>query len=212
MSRHPRREGAERATAGEQLFSLWRPALVNGAVPVLIAAAAGWHYGFGTGWALAATRTAGWVFAVLWAWWFGWSVAQFWWAGVSLNPMWRRDTPLLALGRRLGYPARRRAPLLLITWGAFEQSQAPMFFGVYCGLAAAVFLLSPWVLLWAVAFIGVMSGWVLRRERPQLRLEAPGAAAWQQRTPSLVPWRLPVTAVLAAVVWVLHLFRPRPAA
>jgi hypothetical protein len=208
---HPRRIGADRATVGEQLFSFWRPALVNGAVPALITALTGWHYGFGSGWMLTATRVVGWVLAGLWVWWFWWPVGQFLRAGISLNPMWRWPSPLLRLGWRLGYPRRGRPPVLLITWGAFEHSQAPMFFGVYSGLAAAGFLASPWVFVWAVLFIAVMSGWVLRRERPKLRLEAAGAAAWQERTPSLVPWRLPVTVALAAVYWMLRLARRRHA-
>lgn len=212
MSAHPRLEGAERATAGEQLWSLWRPALVNVGVPAAIAAIGGAQYGFGSGWVLLATRAAGWLFVAVWACWFWWAEGQFLRAGISLNPMWRRDSLALRVARRLGYRTRRRPPLLLITWGPFRYSQAPMFLAVYSGLIAAGFLLTPWVFIWAAPFIGGMTTWIVMRERPALRLLSPEAAAWQDRTPTLVPYPLAVEVALAVVYWVLHLFNPHRAA
>ena len=60
-----RQTAADRATGGEQVWSLWRPTVVNVLVPVLIGSVFGWHYGFGSGWLLTATRVLGWVAVAL---------------------------------------------------------------------------------------------------------------------------------------------------
>lgn len=177
----------DRATAAEQLFSFWRPVVVNGVVPVLITVLFGWHYGFGSGWLLVATRVLGWLAAASWAWWFWWAEGMFLRHGISLNPNWRKRPLAPWKDRQTPYP---RVPAL--TTGAYRYSTAPMFFGVYSGLVAAGFLLSYWVFLWAVPFIVGMSLWIRFRERPLLLGRHPELREWLETTPKLVPYRFVV--------------------
>lgn len=192
---------AERATPAETAWSLWRPVLVNGAAPVLLGLLFGWHYGFGSGWLLTATRIVGWVFAALWFWWFWWSVGTFNKYGITLNPNWRKR-PFLPWKARTS----PEAPWVLITTGPYRWSQAPMFFGVYCGLLAAGFLLTYWAFAWAVVFITGMTLYILLKERPDLAIRHPEVKPWQAETPSLVPYTIVTIGFLAAVFW---LFAPR---
>lgn len=178
---------ADRATVGEQIWSFWRPAIVNVVVPVLITVLFGWHYGFGSGWLLVTTRVLGWIAVVLWAWWFTWAVAGFIRHGISLNPNWRKRPMQPWKDRETPYPV-----VVPVTTGAYRYSTAPMFFGVYSGLVAAGFLLSYWVFLFAVPFIVGMSMWIRYRERPMLVERHPELREWMDSTPKLFPYRFVV--------------------
>lgn len=177
--------GTTRATVGEQIFSFWRPLLVNIVVPVLITVLFGAHYGFGSGALLVVTRVLGWVALVLWAWWFFWAVGMFLRHGISLNPNWRKRPLPPWKDRETPYPVVEP-----VTTGAYRYSTAPMFFGVYSGLVAAGFLLSYWVFLFAVPFIVGMSLWIRYRERPMLLGRHPELREWLDGTPKLIPYRI----------------------
>jgi protein-S-isoprenylcysteine O-methyltransferase Ste14 len=194
------RTGADRATGNEQVWSLWRPAVVNGLVPVLIGSVFGWHYGFGSGWLLTATRILGWVAAALWAWWFWWSEGMFLKRGISLNPNWRKR-PLAPWAKRTS-PYPQVAPIVT---GPYRHSQAPMFFGVYNGLIAGGFLLSYWVFVWAVVSIAGLTLWIRLRERPELLERFPELRGWMGTTPSLVPYKLLPGLALGAVYWIFRI-------
>lgn len=192
-----------RATVPEQIFSLWRPVVVLGVVPALAVWHFGWSFGLGTGWQVPASRAAGLVLAGLWAWWFWWAEGTFMRRGISLNPNWRR--PL--------HPRRRwtwKPPTggTLITSGPYRYSTAPMIFGVFCGLWAEGFLLSPWVFIWAAVFTSGMTTWIMVRERPELRRRfGQQAADWQDTTPFLIPYTWLAHAAVVALYWPLRLWQ-----
>jgi protein-S-isoprenylcysteine O-methyltransferase Ste14 len=191
---------ADRATRGEQVWSLWRPAVVNGLVPVLIGTMFGWHYGFGSGWLVTTTRVLGWAAAALGAWWFWWSEGMFLKRGISLNPNWRKR-PLTPWAKRTS-PYPRVAPIVT---GPYRHTQAPMFFGVYNALIAAGFLLSYWVFGWAVVVITGLTLWIRRRERPELLERFPPLRDWMATTPPLIPYKLLPGLALGAVYWMFRI-------